>query len=644
MSDHETTIELPVTGMTCASCVARVERAIGKADGVGQGVRQPRHGEGDRDVRPGRGLDRRPGRGHRGRRLRRRDRAGDAADHRHDLRELRGPGGEGAAQPARRPQGRRQPRHREGDGRRTSPARRATSDLVEAVRGAGYDVVEPAPGTGEEARRGGGGRGGRRPRRRLPQAQAQGHRRLRAQRRHLPGHDAAALVHVPARVDAQRLLPVGARQRRAVLGRLAVLHHRLGGAEARHHQHEHAGRDGLVRRLHLQRARRALPRVLRAPGPRRADVLRLLGLHHHAHPARAAARGARQGADRGRHQGRSSACSPRRRASCATAPRPTCRSRRCWSATSSSCGPARRSRWTASSSKAALAGRRVACSPARASRSTRDRATPSSAPPSTRRARSRFRATKVGTDTALAQIIRLVEQAQGSQGADPAAGRRDRRRASCRRSSSSPPSPSSSGSSSGPSPALTYALLNFVAVLIIACPCALGLATPTAIMVGTGKGAENGILIRDGEALETAHKLDVVVLDKTGTITEGKPRVTDVVLGRTEDFASATARRADLLRLAAARRARLRAPARPRPSCRAAPRRRGSTLPDGDGFEAVAGHGIARRRSTAARGRWPATSAARRRPASRRCAERRRLAGRGQDAGVRRRRRPSRPG
>ena len=75
----------------------------------------------------------------------------------------------------------------------------------------------------------------------------------------------------------------------------------------------------------------------------------------------------------------------------------------------------------------------------------------------------------------------------------------------------------------GPSPALNYALLNFVAVLVIACPCALGLATPTAIMVGTGKGAENGVLIRDGAALETAHKLDVVVLDKTGTITEGKP-------------------------------------------------------------------------------------------------------------------------
>jgi Cu+-exporting ATPase len=81
----------------------------------------------------------------------------------------------------------------------------------------------------------------------------------------------------------------------------------------------------------------------------------------------------------------------------------------------------------------------------------------------------------------------------------------------------------------GPHPALTYAFLNFVAVLIIACPCALGLATPTSIMVGTGKGAENGILIRGAEALETAHRLNTVVLDKTGTLTKGEPSVTDII-------------------------------------------------------------------------------------------------------------------
>ncbi|NJC89401.1 MAG: cadmium-translocating P-type ATPase [Desulfuromonas sp.] len=156
----------------------------------------------------------------------------------------------------------------------------------------------------------------------------------------------------------------------------------------------------------------------------------------------------------------------------------------------------------------------------------------------------RLRATKVGRDTVLQQIIRLVQQAQGSKApiqrlADviagyfvpvviclaiatfvvwfdvaPTEGR------------------------------LTMALITFVSVLIIACPCALGLATPTAIMVGTGRGAQSGILIKGGEALETAHRLTTVVLDKTGTITRGAPAVTDIIaVGMTDD---------ELLRLAAA--------------------------------------------------------------------------------------------
>ena len=139
-----------------------------------------------------------------------------------------------------------------------------------------------------------------------------------------------------------------------------------------------------------------------------------------------------------------------------------------------------------------------------------------------------FRATKVGKDSALSQIIRLVQEAQGSK-------------APIQRLADLIASyfvPIVIGIALGtfivwlafgPAPAISFALLNAVAVLIIACPCALGLATPTAIMVGTGKGAEHGVLIRGGESLETAHKISVVVLDKTGTLTEGKPSVTDIV-------------------------------------------------------------------------------------------------------------------
>jgi Cu+-exporting ATPase len=140
----------------------------------------------------------------------------------------------------------------------------------------------------------------------------------------------------------------------------------------------------------------------------------------------------------------------------------------------------------------------------------------------------RFRATKVGKDTMLAQIIELVEEAQASKApiqrlADLVA-------------SYFVPAVIYIAIGTfvlwfdfGPSPALTFGLVSAVAVLIIACPCALGLATPLSIMVGTGKGAENGVLIRSAEALETAHKLHTIVLDKTGTITNGEPALTDVV-------------------------------------------------------------------------------------------------------------------
>jgi Cu+-exporting ATPase len=138
----------------------------------------------------------------------------------------------------------------------------------------------------------------------------------------------------------------------------------------------------------------------------------------------------------------------------------------------------------------------------------------------------KFKAEKVGADTALAQIIKLVEDAQESKApiakmVDKVSGvfvpivcciavivfigwliaTRD----------------------------FAFALTIFISVLVIACPCALGLATPTAIMVGTGKGAESGILIKGGEALETAHKIQIIVFDKTGTITEGKPEITDII-------------------------------------------------------------------------------------------------------------------
>jgi Cu+-exporting ATPase len=157
-----------------------------------------------------------------------------------------------------------------------------------------------------------------------------------------------------------------------------------------------------------------------------------------------------------------------------------------------------------------------------------------------------LRATKVGTDTTLAQIVRLVEQAQGSKA--------PMQRLADRISEAFVPAILVLAGLTfvgwmvlyqGPEPRVTLALQAAISVLIIACPCALGLATPTAIMVGTGKAAEYGILIRGGEALEGARRVNTIVLDKTGTLTRGKPAVTHIQTSNGADERG-------LLRLAAA--------------------------------------------------------------------------------------------
>ena len=138
----------------------------------------------------------------------------------------------------------------------------------------------------------------------------------------------------------------------------------------------------------------------------------------------------------------------------------------------------------------------------------------------------RFRADKVGADTALAQIIKLVEDAQGSKA--PIAALADKVAAVFVPVVCAIALVAGVAWLIGTRGDLRFALTIFISVLVIACPCALGLATPTAIMVGTGKGAENGVLVKSGEALETAYRIDTVVLDKTGTITAGKPEVVAV--------------------------------------------------------------------------------------------------------------------
>ena len=153
-----------------------------------------------------------------------------------------------------------------------------------------------------------------------------------------------------------------------------------------------------------------------------------------------------------------------------------------------------------------------------------------------------YQATRVGSDTTLAQIVRLVEEAQGSKA--PIAALADKISLYFVPIVLSLATFSALGWYFLAGESLSFSLSIFIAVLVIACPCALGLATPTAIMVGTGKGAENGILIKSGQALEAAYQLDTIVLDKTGTITVGKPSLTDLL-------PLSDLNRSDLLRLIA---------------------------------------------------------------------------------------------
>jgi len=159
-----------------------------------------------------------------------------------------------------------------------------------------------------------------------------------------------------------------------------------------------------------------------------------------------------------------------------------------------------------------------------------------------------YRAVKIGQDTMLAQIIKLVQEAQGSKAPI--------QRIADLISSYFVPIVIMLAILTfavwyviGPNPALLFALLNTVSVLIIACPCAMGLATPTAIMVGTGLGAQRGILIKDAASLEIAHKINTIIFDKTGTLTKGRPEVTDVI--RIKNQESGIKNENELLRLAA---------------------------------------------------------------------------------------------
>jgi Cu+-exporting ATPase len=205
----------------------------------------------------------------------------------------------------------------------------------------------------------------------------------------------------------------------------------------------------------------------------------------------------------------------------------------------------------------------------------------------------KFEATRVGAQTALAQIIRLVEQAQGSKA--PIQRLADRVAGVFVPAVIGVALVTFLGWLIVGGVGFTQSMIYMVAVLVIACPCAMGLATPTAIMVGTGKGAEQGILFKNSEALERAHELATVILDKTGTITRGEPSVTDVVPsrdGRPEapDDGLLDSEEMALLELAASAERGSEHPLGQ--AIVQAAQERGLTLSEPHGFEAVAGQGI----------------------------------------------------
>ena len=420
---------------------------------------------------------------------------------------------------------------------RFDPALVSVGDLVAAVDAAGYVArVEQAATGGQD--------------RAIEEVAESRAERDEAAARHLAGLRrrllVAAALTIPLLLGLARmtiapwlpailtdpLVPARARDARPVLGRLAVLRRRVEGAPPRRHGHEHADRGRHVRGVRLLASPTiAFPAFFRAAGLGMGDapaaVLRHRGRDHHADPARPVPRGPGAQPHLRRDPPADRPRAAHGAASSATAARSTC------PIADVRVGDIVRVR----------PGETIAVDGVvteGASGVDESMITGESLPVAKRvedlvlggtlntTGTLTFRATRVGAGTVLARIIRLVSEAQGSRApiqrlADVVTGYFV---------------PAVLGLAAltfvvwfalGPAPAFNLALLNTVAVLIIACPCALGLATPTSIMVGTGKGAEAGVLFRNAEALERLGSVKVVVLDKTGTLTEGKPRVTDIV-------------------------------------------------------------------------------------------------------------------